>query len=594
MNIQLLKPLAFAAFLIAGLAAGAEPVPGNDVQDFVFLGEARPLLVRLHVHLDGKPLQSAWDDFMKYLFDYLDINGDGVLDRTEAERAPAVDLLLSGIPEGRRGGGAVEGPKPEELDADGDGKVTRSELATYYRKNGCVPFAFHLDSPKENPGKAAAALFGGSRPEPSVEAVNKAIFQLLDTDGNGKLTTKELAAAPILLLELDENEDELVTPQELVPNTSPNLLQLAGMMAMGRQGKSNPLASSTTLVPVLTPGEAPTDLASRMQDRYGAAEKKVGPKELGLDEGTFRQLDTNGDGVLDSQELAGFVKRFPDLELTIRLGKKEASAGPVALVTGAEQSPLAGKIQMKDSLALVDLGKTRMELRSNEELRPESLAAFVRQQAQVQFRQADANSDGSLDAKEAGNNRAFRTVFKAMDRDGTGKVSEKQLLAYLDHLLELRKRAAAGCVTLELSDQSRGLFDLLDTQRTGRLSVRAMRQAPRLLEQLDRQGQGFITRNDIPRTYRLEVRRGPDGQGRGDPNAAFFERYAASANQAETEPVLPGPLWFRKMDRNRDGDVSRKEYLFGEELFRQIDADGDGLISVEEAERYEAKRRASK
>jgi hypothetical protein len=48
------------------------------------------------------------------------------------------------------------------------------------------------------------------------------------------------------------------------------------------------------------------------------------------------------------------------------------------------------------------------------------------------------------------------------------------------------------------------------------------------------------------------------------------------------------------MDRHRDGDVSRKEVLFGEDLFRQIDTDGDGLISVEEAERYDAKMRQRK
>ncbi len=39
------------------------------------------------------------------------------------------------------------------------------------------------------------------------------------------------------------------------------------------------------------------------------------------------------------------------------------------------------------------------------------------------------------------------------------------------------------------------------------------------------------------------------------------------------------------MDRNRDGDLSRREFLGTDEKFRRIDADGDGLISIEEAER---------
>jgi hypothetical protein len=45
------------------------------------------------------------------------------------------------------------------------------------------------------------------------------------------------------------------------------------------------------------------------------------------------------------------------------------------------------------------------------------------------------------------------------------------------------------------------------------------------------------------------------------------------------------------MDRNADGDVSRREFLGTDEQFRAIDTDGDGLISVEEAERYEAQLR---
>ena len=43
-----------------------------------------------------------------------------------------------------------------------------------------------------------------------------------------------------------------------------------------------------------------------------------------------------------------------------------------------------------------------------------------------------------------------------------------------------------------------------------------------------------------------------------------------------------GPVWFQKMDRNGDGDVSRREFLGTPRQFDQLDADGNDLIDVME------------
>jgi hypothetical protein len=59
-------------------------------------------------------------------------------------------------------------------------------------------------------------------------------------------------------------------------------------------------------------------------------------------------------------------------------------------------------------------------------------------------------------------------------------------------------------------------------------------------------------------------------------------------------PPTAGPVWFHKMDRNGDGDVSRGEFLGAKAEFAKLDTNADGLISLEEAEAFEAKARPKK
>src|SRR5262249_35286862 len=167
---------------------------------------------------------------------------------------------------------------------------------------------------------------------------------------------------------------------------------------------------------------------------------------------------------------------------------------------------------------------------------------------------ADTENTVSRDMNEARRNGFFAGLFKQMDADGDGKLYLKEVLAYFRKQKEWRDKANACCCSLSVSDQGRGLFDLLDRDGDGRLSLREMREAVKPIGKLDRNGDGMIESSEIPRRYQLGARRGATGGGGGGRQVIAISSFARPAR------ALPqrgeGPLWFRKMDRNRDGDVS--------------------------------------
>src|SRR5262249_35442739 len=124
----------------------------------------------------------------------------------------------------------------------------------------------------------------------------------------------------------------------------------------------------------------------------------------------------------------------------------------------------------------------------------------------------------------------------------------------------------------------------------GRLSVRELRAAGKLLERLDLDRDGKLSRGEIPAHHSIGLALGPGG---GDPfgRVVLVPPRRVGMDRPPARGAVRGPVWFQKMDRNRDGDVSRKEFLGSEALFREIDTDGDGLISVEEAEAYDRRMR---
>ncbi len=549
------------------------------MQDFVYLGDKGPVLIRFHVRIDGKPVLDVWEDFIGKLFTYLDVNKDGVLSKEEAERAPQLVLLFNNGPGVRtqftRAAGAIDKNK--------DGKITRVELADWYRRNGAAPFQFRTAAPQ--PNQFIAVRFAGQQPALSADALNEKLFTLLDADKDGKLSREELSRAPAILQKFDADDDETVSIQEMSGNASGGT-EAEAVFAVEMQQQS------VNAVPFLmvSPEQRNKELGRKLLAHYSPKGKKsavhtLTRQDLGMDEATFARLDADEDGKLDAEELSRFNQRAPDLEFRVRLGKKKDAEATVELVQPKDRrSPPAKQVRPgTGGTLLLEFGSTQIELGSGSESGDPQFALQLRQQYLAQFRMADKDNNGYLDMNEANQNPLYRSQFRMIDRDGDGKLFEKEVIAYLDRMKELQGAAMRSCASLEVKDQGRGLFDLVDSNSDGRLSVRELRNMVKLVDQLDRDGDGRISRSEVPHKYRVDVRRGPATGNQFTPRAVAIRRIGTN------EPPLPertaGPRWFRKMDRNHDGDVSRREFLGTDAEFRKIDADGDGLIVAEEAER---------
>lgn len=144
------------------------------------------------------------------------------------------------------------------------------------------------------------------------------------------------------------------------------------------------------------------------------------------------------------------------------------------------------------------------------------------------------------------------------DRDGNGELSQQEI----DRWLGLQRQLIHGQLLISVYYDG-GLFELLDTNHDAGLSIRELRGMWQTLNSASCTSGNHVDLSRVPHVVLFVVSQGyPDQLARTSPSAVE---------------------WFRLMDRNADGDVSRREFTGSPTAFDRLDQDHDGLISPHEA-----------
>jgi Ca2+-binding EF-hand superfamily protein len=523
-----------------GASSNTKSSDTGDVQELLLLGPTYPLRINLHIDVSGIKFHDVWQRVVDESFDRFDTEKKGHISVEQANRLIA--LFSSG-------GGQPRIAPPSLATMMKMSKGYSREEATAQLAKIAPPFTVrhHLASRGAGP----------------------ALFSLLDTDGDGRLSRAELNAAEQSLRGRDFNDDGLITAEELISGP--------GRGAESRGGQGTSLAVDGPVI-AISPATSTEALAETLLFRYdqnhdGQLSLSGATPELRAPANMFAKFDLNHDQMLDRSELTAMLQSSVDMEMFFSLGRSTGQRHRSN--DNAQAATIGYRLRIKlDGGYRLTVAEIEIDFRRNN-----------RDPAQANqspnFSNYDQNKDGFL-SKDELSTAGMANNLPLMDTNSDGKVSPEEFEAFFHWQSEI----AGAQLVLEATDEGQDLFTLLDRNGDGVLSPRELKSAADILATDDSDHDGFITSADIPYHVMLELSRG----GASAAANPLVSLGSPARQPRRTKPTVSPPDWFTKMDRNGDGEISPSEFLGSREQFDALDTNRDGLIDAAEAAAADAKR----
>ncbi len=515
--------VALASFSVMGQDRSPTPDSGTTSVhwNLLFIGPEQAVPISVTVTADEGPLAKR-HKLAEMLLKRFDSDMDSKLSPSEAALLP-LGAKASGPGLGEQWKTWDRSPTDDSLSID--------ELATFVNEQ--LGPAFQLST----------------RPPRLTQSVQ--LIDLLDRDHDAAISQSELMSGLPLLRRSDLDDDEAVSVGELQPYPR----------RQGIQRPTTPEAIQAPIIPVDRDEEVrvAVDRVLRVHGRDGLG-LSVALAKIQTPDGQPQTYDTDRDGRLNSVELTTWVlAKVPVAIVTATLGQRRPSS--VTVQQGASQQTGA-KVSLTLGGAAVDITAL------NNKFEQTDTAKIFR----VRYLTVDRDKNGYLDETEYGGLQ-LPAPFQDVDANRDGMLFRDEMTTFV----EFDAIAVQARMELMIGDEGKTLFELLDRNVDRRLTTREIREGFTGLSSVDRNHDERVAQSELESRFRLTFSFGRN------------QTFTPNANPSAM-PLTPrlrsqdkGPVWYRRMDRNLDGDITWREFLGSRAQFVQLDVNADEMIDLTEA-----------